>query len=331
MSTVYKDGNYLTEKGRALIAKCMASETEIVFTKATVGSGSLPEDTAPKQMTSLSKYEVDGVLSEISSPHPGEVQTVFQVFSRDVRVGFLATEAAIWAMDPDEGEILYTYIVINNEPEFIRSSDDPVQKFAEFTCINIIGAAAADMTVVNPSAIATKGMLDALQKQVDEIDPMARNAASALAGDIVIPHTGWQESPAEAPDNAYYVDVPIEGITEDMTPIVTIQPGSMAQAYEVHMNSAARALADKVRFYADSVPDEDMNASILVVATGASIGGGGTHYVLPPATATRLGGVKIGNGVHVEADGTISVDADTLLEDYDVMATDEEVEEVINN
>ena len=34
--------------------------------------------------------------------------------------------------------------------------------------------------------------------------------------------------------------------------------------------------------------------------------GGGSPYVLPTATATRLGGVKIGNGVTVNEDGTIS-------------------------
>lgn len=37
-------------------------------------------------------------------------------------------------------------------------------------------------------------------------------------------------------------------------------------------------------------------------------GGGGGSYTLPTATADRLGGVKIGNGINVDSDGTISVD-----------------------
>ena len=37
-------------------------------------------------------------------------------------------------------------------------------------------------------------------------------------------------------------------------------------------------------------------------------GGGGGGYVLPPATQNMLGGVKIGSGVTVAADGTISVE-----------------------
>lgn len=38
-------------------------------------------------------------------------------------------------------------------------------------------------------------------------------------------------------------------------------------------------------------------------------GGSGDTYTLPPATASTLGGVKIGDGVTVDTDGTISVDA----------------------
>lgn len=35
-------------------------------------------------------------------------------------------------------------------------------------------------------------------------------------------------------------------------------------------------------------------------------GGGGGSYVLPTATANRLGGVKVGNGLEVAEDGTLS-------------------------
>lgn len=160
MPNVYEDGNYLTEKGRALIAKLMATKSQIEFTRAAVGSGSVPEGKAPKDMTDLAEWQADGMISDISTPVPGEAQTVFQVFSRDVAVGFLASEGAIWARDPDEGEILYTYIVIANSPEWIRASNDPVQKFAEFTCINIVGAVKVDITMINPEAIATLGMMN---------------------------------------------------------------------------------------------------------------------------------------------------------------------------
>ena len=159
MPTIHEDGNYLTEKGRALIAKLMARKSEIQFTRAAVGAGTIPEGMSPTDMTDLADWRADGMISDISTPVPGEAQLVFQVFSRDVQVGFLASEGAVWALDPDEGEILYTYIVLANSPEWIRAANDPVQKFAEFTCINIVDAVKVDITMVNPEAIATLGML----------------------------------------------------------------------------------------------------------------------------------------------------------------------------
>ena len=159
MPAIQEDGNYLTEKGRALIAKLMASKSEIQFTRAAVGAGTIPEGMSPKDMTDLADWRADGLISDISTPVPGEAQLVFQVFSRDVPVGFLASEGAVWARDPDEGEILYTYIVLANSPEWIRAANDPVQKFAEFTCINIVDAVKVDITMINPEAIATAGMV----------------------------------------------------------------------------------------------------------------------------------------------------------------------------
>ena len=42
--------------------------------------------------------------------------------------------------------------------------------------------------------------------------------------------------------------------------------------------------------------------------------GGSAGYVLPPATANQLGGVKIGQGIDVDTDGTISTNVDTSAE-----------------
>lgn len=151
----YPDNNYLTEKGKALMAKLLASKQKMQFTRAALGAGTVPEDKTPQEMEDLNDYKVEGTVSEVDTPVPGEAQVTFQVFSRDVEVGFLASEGGIWAMDPDEGEILYTYICINSQPEWIRASGDAVQKFAEFTCINIVGAVEVDQTVINPEAIAT--------------------------------------------------------------------------------------------------------------------------------------------------------------------------------
>ena len=173
MPIIYEDGNYLTEKGRALIAKLMASKSEIEFTRAAVGSGTIPEGLAPKDMTDLAKWEAPGLISDISTPVPGEAQTVFQVFSRDVETGFLASEGAIWAKDPDEGEILYTYIVIANSPE-------------------------VNLTEINPEAIATMGMMKNRFASFVELSEADTPAVDTRVHMKVLGHVeDWFEAPKE--------------------------------------------------------------------------------------------------------------------------------------
>lgn len=198
MPTIHEDGNYLTEKGRALIAKLMASKSQIEFTRAAVGAGSVPDGMSPKDMTDLADWRAEGRISDISTPVPGEAQLVFQVFSRDVETGFLASEGAVWARDPDEGEILYTYISLANSPEWIRAANDPVQKFAEFTCINIVDAVQVDVTMVNPEAIATLGMLkNQMENFVELSDSEVPSAGTRTHLRVLEQVTNW----ADAPEN----------------------------------------------------------------------------------------------------------------------------------
>ena len=207
MPTVYEDGNYLTEKGRALIAKLMASKSQIEFTRAAVGAGSIPGGASPKDMTDLAEWRADGKISDISTPVPGEAQLVFQVFSRDVESGFLASEGAVWARDPDEGEILYTYIVIADSPEWIRAASDPVQKFAEFTCINIVDAVKVDETVINPEAIATMDVMKSRFAAFTELSGVETPGKDTRVHLRVLEQVeNWFETPANNDDTPNSVE-----------------------------------------------------------------------------------------------------------------------------
>lgn len=54
------------------------------------------------------------------------------------------------------------------------------------------------------------------------------------------------------------------------------------------------------------------NQGISSISGGIS--GGNIGYILQPATPQRLGGVKIGQGLDIDSDGTISVNVDTSAE-----------------
>ena len=51
-----------------------------------------------------------------------------------------------------------------------------------------------------------------------------------------------------------------------------------------------------------------------IPSISGGISGGNIGYILQPATPQRLGGVKIGQGLDIDSDGTISVNVDTSAE-----------------
>jgi len=54
----------------------------------------------------------------------------------------------------------------------------------------------------------------------------------------------------------------------------------------------------------------------MIINLSTIFGGGGGSYVLPTATGSRLGGVKIGSGISVAADGTISAEGGSSQQNY---------------
>lgn len=154
MAVTYADGSYLTHKGTALVAKLLASKGSLLFTRVTVGDGTVPDGLTPEDMTDLAHYVKDGMIAAIENPSNGEASILVQVISTGLEVGFSATEIMLWAEDPDEGEIAYTYFSLAQHPEWIRPEGDPVQKLASFTLITVVDSVALVNVVIHPDAFA---------------------------------------------------------------------------------------------------------------------------------------------------------------------------------
>lgn len=151
----FNDGSYLTEKGNALIGKLLASEGTLKFTKVTAGDGSIPSGKSPEGMTELGNYVTDGLIASVSSSATGEASVVVQISSIDLAHGFSCTELGLWAEDPDEGDILYAYLYLQQHPEWIRADADAVNKLATFTIVTIVKNVALVTAAINPEAFAT--------------------------------------------------------------------------------------------------------------------------------------------------------------------------------
>jgi hypothetical protein len=162
MATTLPDGSYHTLKGIALVAKLLAAKGKLEFTKATVGSGIIPDGITPEEMTDLSEYVMDGKIAAIENPQNGEALVSVQVMSSGA--GFYATELMLWAKDPETGEeIAYTYLSIAQRPEWIRPGTDPVQKLATFNLIAIVSSVPLVSATIHPDAFARAKDLAELQ------------------------------------------------------------------------------------------------------------------------------------------------------------------------
>lgn len=320
---IFEDGSYSSLPGIALIAKVLAGRCQMHYTRAAVGKGSLPEGENPKTAKEPADYVMDAKISAVTNPVNGECQVTVQINSSDVEQGFYATGILLYAADPDEGEVPYTYLVLENGPEWIRPSSSAVGKLATFDLIAAVGEVDKVTATIDPGSIVTREVVEQL------ID------GATVKREITIPATGWDVGAEESEEGAYYVDIPQEDITEEMVPIVSILPTGAATAKECGMSSTVRTLAGGLRLYAKKAPTATIEANLMLLKAsngpaggGGSSGGGGEGYVLPAATATRLGGVKIGEGVSVAPDGTISADEEAIINE--VTATDSDAQEMLD-
>lgn len=167
--------------------------------------------------------------------------------------------------------------------------------------------------------------IDAALSAVDETAKAALFAASSAGGGIIKENVkaAAESFVADSVGGGYVCEVEITEATAAMYPIVTIHPSSREAAVAAGLSSVCETFDGKIRFHSDSAPTGDIYATLALIAHGGVGGSGGTAY-MPIAGVDTLGGIKIGDGLSVEEDGTLSTNPRLTF------ATDEEVDAVIN-
>lgn len=332
----FEDGSYGSLPGIALLGKVLAGRCEMKYTRAAAGSGAIPDGMTPKTMTGCAGYVMDARIANISNPVDGECQVTIQIKSDDVEHGFYATNIVLFAEDPDEGEVPYTYLSLENEPEWIRPASSIVGKLATFDLIAAVGDVDVVKGTIDPEAIATVSYVE--QAVADHsVDPAAHpDLWAALASvpgmeelTITIPRMGWTASgKAEYP---YTVDVADKAVHHFHVPQAALAVDDVFGAAACGLCPTVQAVDGALRFWAATVPAADMTASVLLIRPGGNGGiGGGIGGTLPLATADTPGAVKPGDGLAIAPDGTLSVDRETVLTGDDLVDENEVAESVAN-
>ena len=162
-------GTVLTNKGLALITKLVAASTELQISRVAVGTGRVPSGVDPQIMVDLNEYKMDAQIESYGvSPDQSDVAYIAaQVSSIGVSAGFAVTEAGVFATDPDIGEILYAYLDLTEDPQYIYAETDAISKFAEITFNVLIGSVAKVTTYVSPGALTKKVDFNAFKESVE--------------------------------------------------------------------------------------------------------------------------------------------------------------------
>lgn len=168
----FQDGNYGTAAGVTLIAKVLAGRCTLKYTRAAVGKGAIPDGSTPKTMTGPADYVMDVPISGVTNPVDGECQVSVQVSSTNVQTGFYCTNVVLYAQDPDVGEVPFTYLVLENEPEWIHPASSSVGKVTAIDLISAVGDVDRVEAIIDENTIATIKAVAELIKEHDK-DPNA--------------------------------------------------------------------------------------------------------------------------------------------------------------
>lgn len=319
-----------------------------------------------QQQNELKSLRNAYALSDISVNNTYSVKVTALISNQDpvtgealITSGYYINEMGLYAREADNEaapEVLYSIAVVSGETgDFIPPYNgfNPVQIIQDYyATVNnsadvtlLVGSGAVALaedllelkekvdTFMNEEGEkpASQEDLDAVVKDVKALKETIRELprTSVIQMDFTIPTSGWVEDEDTGGACALHTDIAAEDITKKMIPILTILPECQQTATDCGLCTTAQTLDGVLRVYAKQMPAENISGSLTLFGTGGSAGTGTGTYTLPAATATRLGGVKIGDNINVTGDGTISIDGEALIED--VTATEVDVTEMLND
>lgn len=368
--TRFEDGSYGSVPGTALIGKVLAGRCKMNYTRVAAGKGNIPENMTPKTMAAPAGYVMDAKISGVTNPVDGECQVTVQINSADVEHGFYCTGLVLYAEDPDVGEVPYTYLVLENEPEWIRPASSIVGKLATFDIIAAVGDVDTVSAAIDPEAIATVARVGQMMTEhnadpgahaeiindavsaalkvlvdsgavVDEtsVETIVKKALAGFSGGgyygtfvITVPASGWVEAEEPSADHNFVCDVEAADVKSDLVPSGAPVVGSFGIANKAGVVNGCETMDGYVRFFSESVPDEDFQACIILFSKGGE-SGGGSVAIGNGLTYGENGEIVVhaGEGVDFDANGALTVNPETvvtsedLVDEADVMESVEEI------
>lgn len=337
-------GYKLTTNGLELMTACMAQKAPLDITRVAMGSGQVQDGTNLADMHDLVNYVVDGAIGERHHKDNQFYLTVqYENKEHPETPMFIMNEFIVYAQHPITGketDLLYATLGDYRQPipPYVESQPPSVWRYPLVIVVSndiqvVVSTPAGTVTHddleqsvsaaihihntdANSHADIRRAASEAKQtatKNAEAIQWISANMVCMSIISIVIPATGWTTQDAgdtEAGDYHYSLDVLVPKATADDYPSVTIDKLCLDTAKQAGLCPTMESLDGALKFWAKDVPVEDINATVTLFAQNSSGSSGGGAYQIPIASETQLGVVKIGKGIRIAPDGTITPTAD---------------------
>lgn len=330
----------ITDVGNAKMAQAILAGGKVNIVEMRLGDGGgsyyMPTTAATALVNEVWNGEIASKAISDVSPN---IIAVKAVIPSSVG-GFTIREAGLF---DDAGDM----IAVCNMPEIAKATlPDGISSKLDIVMNILLSNVDAVEFVINPTLDpASRDDLEAAVA-AHNADPNAHGGAAGGAKadikEVTIPRDGWAavastspgaggEEGGEAGEDAQepefdageagglYVDIPIEGVTADTYPILSIYKADMETARLCGFSTSVRTIDGALRVYAQEAPSADMRATLALFGAGGSLPSGGGTTVTKTAigqglTYTNDGkiAVKAGDGITFDGQGAVAVDADRL-------------------
>ncbi len=171
----------ITTRGLQLLARLASGAEQLEFTGVKVGTGVVPDGTDPAQLMHLVSYKMDGMIADYGyDQETDDAFVVMQITNAGITSGFVMTEVGLFAMDPDRGEILYAYVDLSEDPNYIMPEENGRAKTVQIKMHVVVGEAADITATINPLSQVT---MEAFQRELGKkTDSEGGDISDAVAG-----------------------------------------------------------------------------------------------------------------------------------------------------
>ena len=155
------DRSGMTQAGINLMGKAVGGAT-IQFTRLVLGDGTMTGEILDLQGVVSPKQNVDVTRIERND---SQCTVGGELLTSSIKQGFFWRECGLYAMDPDQGEILYNY-AYSTKPDYIAASDSGMMEEILVSMVTTVGSNTnVDVTIDDSMVFATKREVTLIQNK----------------------------------------------------------------------------------------------------------------------------------------------------------------------